>query len=267
MTRERNDGQSQRRNVAPIWKGVAALVGALFVAIATAIGTGLGSGITHQLEGAPKLLSYSAKPAIAQCGTQLFIPGRRGSTGHLAVSPDWASVMRDNGGGIASPSVTTVSIQGETSRPVTLTDIKFTVTRHRRPKGGIYGNPCGDSVQGRFVAADLDRTPVQVIASSRDPSGAVYGAQSANKPIRFPWTVSLTDPLLLNVVAITRRCYCVWRADISWQSGGKSGVLRIDDGGHGYAVVGPVGIPGFLAGNNRWDPFKWTAVPAGGGGD
>jgi hypothetical protein len=131
MTRERNDGGSERarrqtrRNVAPIWKGVAALVGALFVAIATAIGTGLGSGITHQLEGAPKLLSYSAKPAIAQCGTQLFIPGRRGSTGHLAVSPDWASVMRDNGGGIASPSVTTVSIQGETSRPVTLTDIKF----------------------------------------------------------------------------------------------------------------------------------------------
>ncbi len=155
--------------------------------------------------------------------------------------------MRQTKGSVASPSVTTVSIQGETSRPVTLTDIHFSVTRRSRPRGGIYGNPCGDSVQGRFVAADLDRTPVHIVASSDDPRGGVY-SQRPSKPIRFPWTVSLTDPLLLNVVAITRRCYCIWRADISWQSGGKSGVLRIDDSGHGYTVVGPIGIPGFLGG-------------------
>jgi len=91
--------------------------------------------------------------------------------------------------------------------------------------------------------------------------------QRPKKPIRFPWTVSLTDPLTLSIVAITKRCYCIWRAAISWQSGGKVGVLHIDNSNHGYAVVGPAALPGFLAGNNRWDSFDYEGGPPRGGGD
>lgn len=276
MTRKRNDKRSQRTrqrargSAARVWKWAAALVGALAVAFATAIGMGLGSHVTGRLDGATELLSYSAKPAIGECGTQLFIPGQLGSSGKLPLSAmraDWASVMRDHRGSVASPSVTDVSIQGETSRPVTLTNIEFTVTRHRPPKGGIYGKPCGGPGQGRFVVVDLDRTPVRVIATNTDPSAVVDVTQRPKKPIRFPWTVSLTDPLTLSIVAITKRCYCLWRASISWQSGGKSGVLRIDDRSHGYGVVGPDGLPGFLAGNRRWEPFKYEGGPPTGGGD
>lgn len=254
---------------------IVGIVGALIAAggaIAAAVITSSSSAPSGTSNGpgggTTQLVSYSARPVVNECGTQLFIPGSLGSSGQLRGGPDWEAVMRQKNGSVASPSVTTVSIQGETSRPVTLTDINFSVTRGSRPQGGIYGMPCGDSTQGRFVAADLDRTPVHIVASSQDPRGAVF-SQRPSKPISFPWTVSLTDPLLLNVVAITRRCYCIWRADISWQSGGKSGVLRIDNGGRGYTVVGPTGIPGFLGGGGGsgfgWSPFKFSPVPTGGG--
>jgi hypothetical protein len=255
-------------NARRIWKWAAGVLSALVIATVTAIGTGIGSRVATDGGGPAQLISYSAKPAINECGTQLFIPGSLGSSGQLRGSPDWEGVMRHMKGSVASPSVTTVSIQGETSRPVTLTDIHFGVIRRSRPRGGIYGLPCGDSAQGRFVAADLDRTPVHIVASSEDPRGAVFN-QRPSQPIRFPWTVSLTDPLLLNIVAITRRCYCIWRGEISWQSGGKSGVLRIDDAGHGYTVVGPIGLPGFLGGSGGsafgWRPFKFSPMPTGEG--
>jgi glycosyltransferase involved in cell wall biosynthesis len=42
---------------------------------------------------------------------------------------------------------------------------------------------------------------------------------SPTSPITFPWTVSLTDPLLLYVVAIAEFCACKWSAEIPWVSG------------------------------------------------
>ena len=61
----------------------------------------------------------------------------------------------------------------------------------------------------------------------------------------------MTDPLLLTIVAATKRCFCTWRAAIDWVSGGKSGRLKIDNGGRGYAVVGTTGLRAYFN-DGRW---------------
>lgn len=114
-----------------ILKWAAGVLSALVIAVVTDTGTGIGSHISTG-GGTRQLVSLSAKPVVTECGTQLFIPGSLGTSGQLRGSSEWEAVMRQTKGSVASPSVTTVSIHGETSRPVTLTDIHFSVTRRSR---------------------------------------------------------------------------------------------------------------------------------------
>ena len=245
--------------------GVFAAVGtaALGVIVPQLIGTA-----ERTIGGQPNFVSYSANQQIAQCGTTLFVPGSHARSGNLPVRSDWPAFKRSTGASVASPGVVTVSILGETSRTITLTGVTFTVIRRLRPEGGAFAAPCGDSLQGRFVEADLDRRPAAIVASSTESHGIVgqnVPGHRPNKPIEFPWTVSVTDPLLLDIVTITKRCFCTWKADISWQSGDKSGMIHVDNGGKGYPVVGAEGVPSFLQGNTTWQRFKGTLGSLGGG--
>jgi hypothetical protein len=239
--------------------GVAAT--ALIVALFTAIGTGIGSKALHAFddEEAP-LVSSSAREELSECGTSLFVPGARVHAVAADRPPSsWSAFQRANDARVADRSVVTVSIQGESSRPITLTGIRFEVERHRRPAGAVFALPCGGGVTGRSVQADLDRRPVAITRSNEDPRASLDEAtQRRPRPIRFPWTVSLTDPLLLTIVATTQRCACTWRATIDWVSGGKSGTLAVDAGGRGYTVVGLHGAPLFVAGGpgNRWQALS-----------
>jgi hypothetical protein len=242
-----------------IFSGVGVAATALVVAAFTAIGTGLGSKALHAFDDDEQaLVSASARQEIAECGTQLFVEQPRASA-TLATRPggSWLSFMQRNRARVAAQSVVTVSIQGESARTVTLTGIRFHVVRRPRPSGAVFANPCGGGVSGRSVLADLDRQPVAIVNSNEDPRGGLDPTQRPAHPIRFPWTVSVTDPLLLTIVATTKRCACSWRASIDWASGGKTGALAVDDGGRGYAVVGAEGARTYLNGGAErgWAPL------------
>ena len=143
---------------------------------------------------------------IYECGTSFFVPEEQARGLVSGAIPrrrvqDWETFQRSNGGLVANESVVQVSIQGESSRTVTLTGIDFTVDRRPRPPGATFCNPCGDSIYGRYVVADLDREPVVLAGTADDPeavldpSDPVSGAaQSTYRPISFPWEVSVTDP-------------------------------------------------------------------------
>ena len=233
--------------------------------MATAIGTGLGSDALDLFDDEQEPVSYSALEEVAECGTHLFVRGDRAKSlvlGEMPTAGDWESFRDSNRAIVATESVVEVSIQGETSRTITLSGIDFDVERRHRPAGATFLNPCGDSIRGRFVAADLDRTPVAVVDSSRDLEGALGEVDSSGrspyKPIRFPWTVSVTDPLLLKIVARTRRCWCTWRAEITWRSGEKSGAIAIDNGGKGYTVVGSARARTFVRSSSS--PSGWARL-------
>ena len=229
------------------------LASALLVAMVTAIGTGLGSGVLDLFDGSdeePDPISYSATEQISECGTALFIPAKQVSRARSSSTGvrDWGALRKAHGGAVAGGSVVQVSIQGESARTVNLTGIKFTVKRRPRPPGAIISKPCGDLIYGRYIRADLDRQPVAVTSSADDPGAAVDEVsgvtQGSFKPIRFPWAVSVTDPLLLQIIASTKRCSCTWRAEIPWSSGELTGKILIDNGGSGYRVVGMEGARG-----------------------
>ena len=270
---ENSEPTSSRR----AWKFVGALGTALLVAMATAIGTGLGSDLLDLFrgDGARDPISYSASEQVQDCGTHLFVPQERarglvsGAVPTPSPIPDWEAFRSSNDGFVADNSVVQVSIQGESSRTVTLTGIDFTVERRRRPLGAIFLQPCGDAINGRYVVADLDQQPVGLSGTADDPDAVLDpvdpvtgAAQSSYKPISFPWTVSVTDPLLLQVIASTKRCSCTWHAEIAWSSGEQTGVIPIDNGGRGYTVVGSRGVRTFA--NTGSGRRAWIETPGAG---
>jgi hypothetical protein len=249
-----------RRPMRRIRGSIGVAVSALVVAAFTAIGTGLGSKALHAFDhDESALVTASAREEIAECGTPLFAE-RNQARAILATKPgvDWLEFMRAHDARVAEQNVVTVSIQGESSRAITLTGIHFDVERRSRPPGAVFANPCGGGITGRSVLADLDRTPVAIINSNDDPRRSLDPTQRPTHPIRFPWTVSVTDPLLLTIIAVTRNCSCTWRASLDWASGDKSGTLHVDDGGRGYTVVGTEGLRTYLNGGAErgWQPLR-----------
>lgn len=72
------------------------------------------------------------------------------------------------------------------------------------------------------------------------------------RPVRFPWTVSLTDPLLLDIIATTESCYCEWNAEIPWVSGAERGTIVIDNDGDGYRVSAEAGLDSYVPTVEGW---------------
>lgn len=258
----RGDPESKRQKSRRL---IAGLLSAFVIATVTALATGLVSGFFDLFNGDDPVVSSSAREVVAECGRPLFVPKNRADallSGATRNKLDWTTFRRSNQAAPAGVSLIEVSIQGESARKVTLTRVRFIAERRPRPAGAVFFNPCGDSTYGRSLIADLDSDPVVVVRSIGDPKGSTVPNAPEQRPyrrIRFPWTVSLTDPLQLNVIAITKRCYCTWRAEIPWQSGGRSGVIRIDNHAKGYGVVGGDGLKEFSS--TGGGPSGWGPVP------
>lgn len=245
-------------------KAIGVIAMAALVAIATAIGTGLGGRVLALFE-PEQVLSSSATEEIYECGTQLFVRQPTAAkivSGDVSAEPEWTSFHRRHKAAVAEQSVVEVSIQGESSRKITLTRIEFEVRRQKRPAGALFSNACGDAVIGRFVQLDLDRRPPAIVGSTADPEGIVGAVdpegRGSFRAIKFPWTVSITDPLLLKVVATTKRCLCNWRGYITWRSGGETGRIPIDNAGKGYTVAGISGLRHFsrIESQGRWQAIR-----------
>jgi hypothetical protein len=133
------------------------------------------------------------------------------------------------------------------------------VERSPRPDGATFSAPCGGPLTGRGVQVDVEANPPRIISSSKSTDGYVSAGGlpgSDTAPITFPWTVSLTDPLLLYVVASADTCYCVWTAEIPWVSGSEKGTVEIDNEGRGYAVVGIDRLAGYTISGTGWREFR-----------
>jgi hypothetical protein len=165
---------------------------------------------------------------------------------------DWSDLASHPGAAFVGGSAVEVSIQGESRRTITLTRITFKVKGlGRRPSGLSFGGQCGGGAVGRYLVADLDSAPPKL---SRAESFFHY---QRVRPIKFPWTVSLTDPLLLYVGATTQSCFCEWSAKIPWVSGARRGVIVVGDPNEGFRVTGDAGIRPYIEVGSSWkEPAK-----------
>lgn len=203
-------------------------------AVALALKSGLAPGAADRIGGlfssnAPVSYSVSSLDQEPCEGGGAFVPDPAGRVVLEHGPPgEWSDLYGYPGASFLRDSRVEVSIQGESQRTVTLTGISFRVTHlGRRPRGVGFSGQCGGGAGGRYIEADLDSTPPRVMFAK-----SVF--RNRIRPIRFPWTVSLTDPLLL-------------------YSGSKRGVILIGDPSKGFRLVGDRGLRPYVPGADGWE--------------
>lgn len=237
-------------------------IGAVLLAAVTAFASGLGARVGGSI-GAddPPLISYSTELLDGKCRGGEFVP--RSSLPAALNSGsryNWEVLERLPGAAQSNINPVQVAIQGGSGRTITLTRIEFQVTRRPRPSGAGFSGACGDAFTGRSLKVDFDLHPPRVVDSNATEDGAL-GARAANgerlyRPIRFPWTVSVNDPLLLEIIATAALCDCTWTAEIPWVSGDSRGTIEVDNEGKGYRVVGTDGLPVYAPATHGWRRWK-----------
>jgi hypothetical protein len=66
----------------------------------------------------------------------------------------------------------------------------------------------------------------------------IYGWSTKDeKPVRFPYKVSQTDPEVFYIAVNTKKCDCTWIAELFWTTRGKNGSTIIDDNGRPFRVT------------------------------
>ncbi|GGU42274.1 helix-turn-helix domain-containing protein [Streptomyces lavendofoliae] len=113
-------------------------------------------------------------------------------------------------------------------------------------------NGCGGAVTPRHFAVDLDRPrPLARPVDGLDASGAEVRRIPA---VSFPYKVTSSDPEVLLVSARTAGCDCRWYLELEWSAGGRSGTVRITDGGKPFRTSGTKGRPTYLydSAEGRW---------------
>ncbi|MCP9987730.1 helix-turn-helix domain-containing protein [Streptomyces sudanensis] len=113
-------------------------------------------------------------------------------------------------------------------------------------------NGCGGAVTPRHFAVDLDRPrPLARPVDGLDASGAEVRKIPA---VSFPYKVISSDPEELLVSARTAGCDCRWYLELEWSAGGRTGTVRITDGGKPFRTSGTRGRPTYVhdPAEGRW---------------
>ncbi|ELP71335.1 helix-turn-helix domain-containing protein [Streptomyces turgidiscabies] len=113
-------------------------------------------------------------------------------------------------------------------------------------------NGCGGAVTPRHFAVDLDRPrPLARPVDGLDASGAEVRKIPA---VSFPYKVTSSDPEELLVSARTAGCDCRWYLELEWSAGGRTGTVRITDGGKPFRTSGTRGRSAYVhdSAEGRW---------------
>ncbi|MEW1612616.1 MULTISPECIES: helix-turn-helix transcriptional regulator [unclassified Streptomyces] len=165
-----------------------------------------------------------------------------------ADAESWATAL---GAVHAGETGVRITLQGADERAVVLEALRIRVVERRAPAAGRVhrmSSGCGGALTPRMFDVDLDAArPV-----ARSVPGNDTGEPIA--PVSFPYRVSATDPEVLLITGRTVRCDCDWVAELSWSSGGRSGTVRMDDGGRPFRTSGAPGRPvhDYDFGARRW---------------
>ncbi|MDT9689159.1 helix-turn-helix transcriptional regulator [Streptomyces sp. P9(2023)] len=139
-----------------------------------------------------------------------------------------------------------VSLQGRSAtEAVVLQALHVRVTgRAEPPAWNAYrmDNGCGGAVSPRHFDVNLDKP--RPVARSVAGFDALVGEEGAPIPaVSLPYAITSTAPEELLVNARTAGCDCRWYLELEWSGAGRSGTVRIDDGGRPFrtsAIEGPV---------------------------
>ncbi|SEF27117.1 hypothetical protein SAMN05421837_103642 [Amycolatopsis pretoriensis] len=188
--------------------------------------------ITAAVHAVAPLCGYPWVTAKRPDQIHLPVPGQIIAYGNWS---DWAEV---SDGATSPPGLVQLTIQGRDNAPVTLTDIRVRVLNRRAPLHGTsLTRECGDQGAIRWLEVDLDRDPVRAVAKDQFDAMPEDTPAWERKPIKFPYTVSITNPETFMIQAETEDCDCDWVADVFWSAQGKTGVLPVTNSGKPFRTT------------------------------
>ncbi|MEU0430391.1 helix-turn-helix domain-containing protein [Streptomyces sp. NPDC006290] len=150
-----------------------------------------------------------------------------------------------------------ISVQGRGSAAVVLEALHVRVVNRTTPdarRGIAYSmyEGCGAVLIPRYFSVDLDANrPVARSMPGNDPDRPAPA-------LDFPYRVSLQEPEVLQLSALTEACTCDWYLYLDWSSQGRTGTVRIDDHGRPFRTTSIEGLPHYWYRN----PAGWVPMTA-----
>ncbi|ARF77159.1 transcriptional regulator [Kitasatospora albolonga] len=205
--------------------------------------------------GAPPAVTLSSYNWEEPCGQFYLL--NRGPEGVDPPPPpqDRRGWARKYGGVEGGNTLLQLTVQGTVREAVVLKGLYVRVVSRKSPppwSAYLMGNGCGSSIVPQTFASDLD-TGHPVIT----PVPGTQGDRTL--PARpFPFKVSSEDVEVLNLDMKAAGYDVTWYLELKWSSGGREGMLRIDDHGKPFRTSGMRGRPAYAYGNDevKWEPYQ-----------
>ncbi|MFF3096405.1 helix-turn-helix domain-containing protein [Streptomyces cyaneofuscatus] len=204
--------------------------------------------------GAPPAVTISSYNWDEPCGQFYLLD--RGPEGVAPPPPpqDRRGWARSYGGVDAGNMLLQLTVQGTSREAVVLKGLYVRVLSRKAPlpwSAYLMGNGCGSSIVPQTFASDLDTghpimTPVPGTQGDRTIPA---------EP--FPYKVSSEDVEVFNLDMKAQGYDVTWYLELKWSSGGREGMLRIDDHGKPFRTSGMRGRPMYTYGNDevKWEPY------------
>ncbi|MEU6877724.1 helix-turn-helix transcriptional regulator [Streptomyces sp. NPDC046712] len=164
----------------------------------------------------------------------------------------WVTALSGVPGG---DMVIDVALQGIGDETVVLKALHVRTVGVSEPLAGnayVMGVGCGGDARLQSLDINLDA------ARPRPVPVAGYQGDRFVPASDFPFKVSASDPQVLRITAHTRGRSVRWYLELEWSSGGRSGLLRLDDKGRPFTTSAAAKLPTyqFPLGASAWEPFQ-----------
>ncbi|MFE6700462.1 helix-turn-helix domain-containing protein [Streptomyces sp. NPDC057718] len=201
---------------------------------------GSGTGL-----GAPPTVSISSYNWEEPCGQHYLVNREPDDVDPPPVPQERRGWAESYGGVDAGNMLLQLTVQGTSREAVVLKGMHVRVLSRKAPlpwSAYRMGNGCGSGITPQSFASHLD--------AGNPVLRPVPGTQGDIEvpAVDFPYKVSSEDVEVFNLDMKAVSYDVTWYLELEWSSGGKDGVLRIDDGGKPFRTSGMKGRPEYVYG-------------------
>ncbi|MCX4448523.1 helix-turn-helix domain-containing protein [Streptomyces sp. NPDC058369] len=209
------------------------------------------TGGTESSAGRPPTVTISSYNWEEPCG-QYYLLGQDPKTVPPPPPPNstrgWARALGGvDGGGMRLE----LTVQGTSPQAVVLNSLRVKVLSQRAPvqqPAFSMGEGCGSGIEPQSFDVDLDDSRPTLTPVAGKQGDEVVPAKD------FPFRVSSSDVEVFDLDAHVEGHDVSWYLELEWSSGGRTGTLRVDDGGKPFRTSSIAGRPQYYY---RYDTSVW----------